>query len=161
MSFDGKYAFWAAAPKGWCPVEHRGEFRDVRPSVHPSVRPSIRPSIRPSVHPPPVDYQGLKSALPASPSDMYWVLYRFYNTRRYWVYPILPINFVKNTIQYDTIRYNFCKNFFVGMVYKLMIMKDKKNSFDKKNSVIIWSFISIFQFLKKTSESLLKYQSVM
>ena len=23
----------AAAPKGRCPVEHRGEFRDVRPSV--------------------------------------------------------------------------------------------------------------------------------
>ena len=29
------YAFWAAAPKGRCPVEHRGEFRDVRPFVCP------------------------------------------------------------------------------------------------------------------------------
>ena len=27
-------AFWAAAPKGRCPVEHRGEFRDVRPTVY-------------------------------------------------------------------------------------------------------------------------------
>ena len=25
----------AGAPKGRCPVEHRGEFRDVCPSVHP------------------------------------------------------------------------------------------------------------------------------
>ena len=31
-----------------------------------------------------------------------------------------------NTIQYGTIRYNFCKRFFVAMVYKLMIMKNKK-----------------------------------
>ena len=43
-------AFWAAAPKGRCPVEHRGEF------------PYVRPSFRPSVRPPPV---GLKFALPA------------------------------------------------------------------------------------------------
>ena len=43
----------AAAPKGRCPVEHRGEFPDVRPSV------------RPSFHPPPVGHQDLKSALPA------------------------------------------------------------------------------------------------
>ena len=43
----------AAAPKGRCPVEHRGEFRDIRPSVRPSVLPS-----------PPVDHQGLKLALP-------------------------------------------------------------------------------------------------
>ena len=35
--------FWAAAPKGRCPVEHRGEFRDVRPSVLPSVLPSVPP----------------------------------------------------------------------------------------------------------------------
>ena len=27
--------FWAAAPKGQCPVEHRGEFQDVRPFVWP------------------------------------------------------------------------------------------------------------------------------
>ena len=27
--------FWAAAPKGRCPVEHRGEFRDIRPTVYP------------------------------------------------------------------------------------------------------------------------------
>ena len=27
--------FWAAAPKDRCPVEHRGEFRDVRPFFHP------------------------------------------------------------------------------------------------------------------------------
>ena len=45
------WAFWAAAPKGRCPVEHRGEFRDVRPSVLPSVLPSFHPSVRPSVHP--------------------------------------------------------------------------------------------------------------
>ena len=25
----------AAAQKGRCPVEHKGKFRDVRPSVHP------------------------------------------------------------------------------------------------------------------------------
>ena len=47
-----KFTFWAAAPKGRCPVEHRGEFRDIRPSVLPSLRP------------PPVDHQGLKLALP-------------------------------------------------------------------------------------------------
>ena len=41
--------FWAAAPKGRCPVEHRGEF----------------PYVRPSLHPPPVGHQGLKFALPA------------------------------------------------------------------------------------------------
>ena len=35
--------FWAEAPKGRCPVRHRGEFRDVRPSVHPSFRPSVLP----------------------------------------------------------------------------------------------------------------------
>ena len=40
--------YWAAAPKGRCPVGHRGEL--------PYVRPSFRPS------PPPV---GLKFALPA------------------------------------------------------------------------------------------------
>ena len=40
------HAFWAAAPKGQCPVEHRwGILR--RPSVHP-----------------PHDHQGLKLALP-------------------------------------------------------------------------------------------------
>ena len=33
-------AFWAAAPKGRCPVGHRGEFPYVRTSVRPSVRPS-------------------------------------------------------------------------------------------------------------------------
>ena len=44
--------FWAAAPKGRCPVGHRGEF--------PYVRPSFRPSV-----PPPVGHQGLKFALPA------------------------------------------------------------------------------------------------
>ena len=43
--------FWAAAPKGQCPVEHRGNFHT---SVHPSVLPS-----------PPVGHQGLKFALPA------------------------------------------------------------------------------------------------
>ena len=32
--------FWAAAPKGRCPVGHRGEFPDVRPYVRPSIRPS-------------------------------------------------------------------------------------------------------------------------
>ena len=32
--------FWAAAPKGRCPVGHRGEFPDVRPSVRPSFRTS-------------------------------------------------------------------------------------------------------------------------
>ena len=32
--------FWAAAPKGRCPVGHRGEFPDVRTSVRPSVRTS-------------------------------------------------------------------------------------------------------------------------
>ena len=42
------YAFWAAAPKGQCPVGHRGEFSEVRLSV----RPSIRLSVCPSVHPP-------------------------------------------------------------------------------------------------------------
>ena len=47
--------FWAAAPKGRCPVEHRGGFRDVRPSFRPYFRPSV---------PPPVDHQGLKLALP-------------------------------------------------------------------------------------------------
>ena len=64
--------FWAAAPKGQCPVGHRGEFPDVHPSVHPSVDgspfwtaapkgqcpvgdrsefPYVRPSVRP--YPPP------------------------------------------------------------------------------------------------------------
>ena len=28
----------AAAPKDRCPVEHRGEFQDVRPSIRPSFR---------------------------------------------------------------------------------------------------------------------------
>ena len=49
--------FWAAAPKGRCPVEHRGIMR--RLSVLPSFRPSVRPSV-----PPPVDQQGLRLALP-------------------------------------------------------------------------------------------------
>ena len=31
--------FWAAAPKDRCPVGHRGEFSDVRPSVLPSICP--------------------------------------------------------------------------------------------------------------------------
>ena len=31
----------AAAPKGRCPVEHRGEFPYVRPSFRPSVHPSL------------------------------------------------------------------------------------------------------------------------
>ena len=64
----------------------------------------------------------------ASPGDTYWVLYRFYNTERYWVYPILPISFVKNTIQYNMVQYAtiFAKKTFVGIVYKLMIMKDEK-----------------------------------
>ena len=35
--------FWAAAPKGRCPVEHRGEFRHVRLSFRPSFRPSVDP----------------------------------------------------------------------------------------------------------------------
>ena len=42
--------FWAAAPKGRCPVGHRGEFQDVHPSV------------RPSVHTPP-GHQSLNSAV--------------------------------------------------------------------------------------------------
>ena len=40
--------FWAAVPKGRCPVGHRGELPDICPSVHPS---------------PPHSRQGLKSAL--------------------------------------------------------------------------------------------------
>ena len=35
-------SFWAAAPKGRCPVGHRGEF----PYVHPYVRTSVRPPPR-------------------------------------------------------------------------------------------------------------------
>ena len=37
-----KWPFWAAAPKGRCPVGHRGEF------------PYVRPSVRTYVHPPPI-----------------------------------------------------------------------------------------------------------
>ena len=44
----------AAAPKGRCPVGHRGEFPDVRPSFRPSLHPSILP---------PLGHQGLKSVL--------------------------------------------------------------------------------------------------
>ena len=33
----------AAAPRGRCPVGHRGEFPYVRPSVRTYVRPSVRP----------------------------------------------------------------------------------------------------------------------
>ena len=51
----------AAAPKGQCPVEHRGEFPNVHPSVHPSVLPSV---------PPPIGHQGLKFALPAPNSAL-------------------------------------------------------------------------------------------
>ena len=73
--------FWAAAPKGRCPVGHRGEFPDVRPSVRPSFRPSFRPSpppgwpswlhiltLRPDSGPlsPQISSPGLKSALKAS-----------------------------------------------------------------------------------------------
>ena len=35
--------FWAAAPKGRCPVGHRGEFWNICPSVGP-LRPSVHPS---------------------------------------------------------------------------------------------------------------------
>ena len=38
--FSKLNSFWAAAPKGRCPVGHRGGFPDVRPSVLPSVLPS-------------------------------------------------------------------------------------------------------------------------
>ena len=42
--------FWAAAPKGRCPEEHKGEFQDVHPSVLLSVRPSVlQPSNMPSL----------------------------------------------------------------------------------------------------------------
>merc|ERR1711911_452784 len=68
--------FWAAAPKGRCPVGHRGEFPDVRPSVRLSFRPSppgwpSRPHIltlRPDLGPlsPQISPPGLKSALQAS-----------------------------------------------------------------------------------------------
>ena len=34
-SNDQHNRFWASAPKGRCPVEHRGEFPYVRPSVRP------------------------------------------------------------------------------------------------------------------------------
>ena len=37
--FFSFYPFWAAAPKGRCPVGHRGEFPYVRPYVRTSVRP--------------------------------------------------------------------------------------------------------------------------
>ena len=67
------WAFWAAAPKGRCPVEHRGEFRDFCPSVRPSVCPSVRPPplrwpSRPQISPPRTQFSppGLKSALLAS-----------------------------------------------------------------------------------------------
>ena len=64
--------FWAAAPKGRCPVEHRGEFPYVRPSVRPSVRPPPGwPQIRspsPQICPPSPQFSppGLKSAFQAS-----------------------------------------------------------------------------------------------
>ena len=35
--------FWAAAPKGRCPVGHRGEFPDVRPYIRMYVRTSVPP----------------------------------------------------------------------------------------------------------------------
>ena len=35
-SYIESHPFWAAAPKGRCPVGHRGEFPDVRTSVHTS-----------------------------------------------------------------------------------------------------------------------------
>ena len=68
----------AAAPKGRCPVEHRGEFPYVRPSVRPSFRPSVPPpgwpsrphilTLRPDLGPlsPQISPPGLKSALRAS-----------------------------------------------------------------------------------------------
>ena len=43
VSVEYQTLFWAAAPKGRCPVGHRGEFPDVRPSVLPSFRPSPPP----------------------------------------------------------------------------------------------------------------------
>jgi len=54
-----------------------------------------------------------------------------------------------NTIQYDTIHYNFCQFCFVNMVYKLMIMRDKKMlSFGIKKiirHILIYINISIFE----------------
>ena len=50
------FAFWAAAPKGRCPVGHRGEFPYVRPYVPPPpkllkpLRPQIWP-LRPQIQP--------------------------------------------------------------------------------------------------------------
>ena len=45
--------FWAAAPKGRCPVGHRGEFPYVRPYVRTSVRLSVPPKapLRPQISP--------------------------------------------------------------------------------------------------------------
>ena len=43
--------FWAAVPTSRCPVEHRREFPDIRPSVLPSLHPSILLSLRPSILP--------------------------------------------------------------------------------------------------------------
>ena len=78
LSFSSSLAFWAAAPKGRCPVEHRGEFRNVRPSIRLSVLPSVPPiehqisspglQISPpglQISPlrPQFSFQGLKSAL--------------------------------------------------------------------------------------------------
>ena len=37
--------FWAVAPKGQCPVGHRGEFQDLHPSFRPSIHPSFRPPL--------------------------------------------------------------------------------------------------------------------
>ena len=60
--------FWAAAQKGQCPVEHRGDFE--KSSVRPSFRPSTPPCwpSRPGVSPPRPQFSppGLKLALLAS-----------------------------------------------------------------------------------------------
>ena len=44
ISISSEIPFWAAAPKGQCPVGHRGEFPDVRPSVRTYFHPSVLPS---------------------------------------------------------------------------------------------------------------------
>ena len=67
------HTFWAAAPRSGCPVGHRGEFPDVRPSIHPSVRPpllaiKVSNPLRPDLDPlrPHISSPGLKSVLQAS-----------------------------------------------------------------------------------------------
>ena len=127
------FPFGTVAPKGWCPVDHRGEFL---PSFHPSVLLSFCPSILPSFCPPVVPSENS----PLCPTER----------RPFGAADLLSLNFFSRSLQaghwvpltmcYPWMTSSFC---FFLVIWKLYIENKLIDSWWSSNIVLWWAWFDI------------------